>query len=201
MRVSSVEWLCFFIAVVQHGSSLLRTYTFRTRRIFFGTRLWPVQGGVLRLRTCGPREPRSTRSRSAFRNANLLATAMRAKFALDIQAGGLVPPAYPCVDHKELWRAAIPRSQPVGNGRSRNPAMVPGPGSASRSNCIMLRRSDAYRADEVHVRDGKTYATITDDRPDQPSRRPHVDVGAKIETPNNKLKWTEAIQQATASCS
>jgi hypothetical protein len=36
----------------------------------------------LRLRKCGPREPRSTRSRRVFRNAYLLATAMRAKFAL-----------------------------------------------------------------------------------------------------------------------
>src|SRR6266567_1183892 len=34
MRRSSLEWLCFFIAEVQRGSSLLRTYTFRTRRIF-----------------------------------------------------------------------------------------------------------------------------------------------------------------------
>jgi hypothetical protein len=31
--------LCFFIAVVQRGSSLPRTYTFPTRRIFFGTGL------------------------------------------------------------------------------------------------------------------------------------------------------------------
>jgi hypothetical protein len=152
MGRSSLEWLCFFIAVVQRGSSLLRTYAFRARRIFFGTGLWPVHRRVLRLRTCRPREPRSTRSRSVFRNANLLATAMRAKFALDIQAGGLVPPAYSCMDHKELWRAAIPRSWPVGNGRSRNSARVPNPDSAGRSNCILLRQTDAYWADKVRVR-------------------------------------------------
>jgi hypothetical protein len=35
MRRSSLEWLCFFIAVVQRGSSVLRTCTFRTRRIFW----------------------------------------------------------------------------------------------------------------------------------------------------------------------
>src|SRR6266478_3901877 len=63
---------------------LPRTYTFRSRRIFFGTGLRPVHRGVLRPRTCGPREPRSTRSRSVFRNAYLLATVMRAKFALGI---------------------------------------------------------------------------------------------------------------------
>jgi hypothetical protein len=49
--------------------------------------------------------------------------------------------------------------------------------------------ADAYWADEVHVRDGKTYATITDDRPDGPRGRPHVDVGTEIEIPNLKLKW------------
>jgi len=52
--------------------------------------------------------------------------------------------------------------------------------------------SDAYWADEIHVRDGKTYATITDDRPDEPRGRPHVDIGTEIEIPNNKLKWDRA---------
>lgn len=49
--------------------------------------------------------------------------------------------------------------------------------------------SDAYWADEIHFRDGKTYATITDDRPDGPLGRPHVDIGTEIEIPNQKLKW------------
>lgn len=49
--------------------------------------------------------------------------------------------------------------------------------------------ADAYFADEVHVRDGKTYATITDDRPDAPRGRPHVPVGTEIEVPAHKLKW------------
>jgi hypothetical protein len=49
--------------------------------------------------------------------------------------------------------------------------------------------ADAYWADEVHVRGGKTYATITDDRPDAPRMRPHFDVGTEIEIPDNKLKW------------
>jgi hypothetical protein len=49
--------------------------------------------------------------------------------------------------------------------------------------------SDAYWADEVHVRDGKTYATITDDRPDEPLMRPHIDVGTEIEIPPEKLKF------------
>jgi hypothetical protein len=52
--------------------------------------------------------------------------------------------------------------------------------------------ADAYYADEVHVRNGKTYAVITDDRPDEPRRRPHIDVGTEIEIPNNKLKWDKS---------
>ncbi len=46
--------------------------------------------------------------------------------------------------------------------------------------------SDAYWADEVHVRDGKTFAKITDDRDDGPLHRPHVDVGTEVEIPNHK---------------
>lgn len=49
--------------------------------------------------------------------------------------------------------------------------------------------ADAYWADDVHVRDGKTYATITDDRDDAPLGRPHVDNGTEIEIPNHKLKY------------
>ncbi len=49
--------------------------------------------------------------------------------------------------------------------------------------------SDAYWADEIHYRNGKTYAVITDDRPDAPRHRHHVDPGTEIEIPPNKLKW------------
>jgi hypothetical protein len=52
--------------------------------------------------------------------------------------------------------------------------------------------ADAYWADELHVRDGKTYAIITDDRPDAPRGRPHLDIGTEIEIPNNKLKWDKS---------
>lgn len=51
--------------------------------------------------------------------------------------------------------------------------------------------ADAYWADEIHVRDGKTYVTITDDRPDEPLGRPHIPVGTEIEVPNHKLKWDQ----------
>jgi hypothetical protein len=52
--------------------------------------------------------------------------------------------------------------------------------------------ADAYWADEVHVRDGKTYVVITDDRPDETLGRPHVALGTEIEVPNNKLKWDKS---------
>ena len=49
--------------------------------------------------------------------------------------------------------------------------------------------ADAYWADEIHVRNGKTYVRITDDRADEPLGRPHVENGTEVEIPNHKLKW------------
>jgi hypothetical protein len=49
--------------------------------------------------------------------------------------------------------------------------------------------ADAYWCDDVHVKDGKTFCIITDDRDDVPLHRPHVPVGTVIEVPNEKLKW------------
>jgi hypothetical protein len=59
-------------------------------------------------------------------------------------------------------------------------------------NASCCGEADAYWADEVHVRDGKTYAIITDERPDEPRGRAHIDIGTEIEIPNNKLKWDKA---------
>lgn len=55
-------------------------------------------------------------------------------------------------------------------------------------NVSCCGESDLYWADEVHVRDGKTFATITDDRDDGPLGRPHVPVGTEIEIPDHKQK-------------
>jgi hypothetical protein len=49
--------------------------------------------------------------------------------------------------------------------------------------------ADAYWADEVHVRDGKVFAKITDERDDAPLRRPHIPPGTEFEIPHEKLKW------------
>lgn len=58
---------------------------------------------------------------------------------------------------------------------------------APASSCC--GESDAYWADEIHVRNGKTYAVITDDRPDEPLKRPHIPIGTEVEIPDHKLKW------------
>src|SRR6266487_4208312 len=58
---------------------------------------------------------------------------------------------------------------------------------APESSCCSY--ADAYYADEVHFRNGKTYAVVTDDRPDEPLGRPHVPMGSEFEVPAEKLKW------------
>jgi hypothetical protein len=82
-----MEWLCFFIAVVRRGSSLAAHLQISNARDIFWHRSMTGSQRVSRLRTCAPREPRSTRSRSVFHNAYLPATAMRAKFALALPSG------------------------------------------------------------------------------------------------------------------
>jgi hypothetical protein len=50
--------------------------------------------------------------------------------------------------------------------------------------------ADAYWCDEmITVRDGKTFCRITDDRPDEPYRRPHRAIGSDYEVTPNKLKY------------
>jgi hypothetical protein len=47
--------------------------------------------------------------------------------------------------------------------------------------------SDAYWADVVHVEGGKTIATITDERDDDPLRRIHEEPGTRYIIPPNKI--------------
>jgi hypothetical protein len=49
--------------------------------------------------------------------------------------------------------------------------------------------ADAYWCDDIHVRGGRTFCKITDDRDDAPRQRPHREVGTEFEIPDNKLKW------------
>ena len=52
--------------------------------------------------------------------------------------------------------------------------------------------SDAYWCDDYYARAGKAYCKITDDRPDEPRRRPHIPLGTEIEIPPNKLKFDQS---------
>jgi hypothetical protein len=58
---------------------------------------------------------------------------------------------------------------------------------APASSCC--GEADAYWCDDIHVRDGKTFCAITDDRPDEPRFRPHIPLGREYEIPPEKLKW------------
>ena len=49
--------------------------------------------------------------------------------------------------------------------------------------------ADSYWADKINVRNGKTYVTVTDERPDAPLGRPHIPNGTEVEVPTEKLKW------------
>ncbi len=50
-------------------------------------------------------------------------------------------------------------------------------------------KADAYWCDKINVKDGKTFCTITDDRPNGPLHRMPVPVGTVIEIPDHKLTW------------
>ena len=52
--------------------------------------------------------------------------------------------------------------------------------------------ADAYWADSYEVKDGQYVAIITDDRPDAPLGREHVEVGTRILIPNEKLKYDQS---------
>lgn len=62
------------------------------------------------------------------------------------------------------------------------------PDNPSASCC---GKADAYWCDTINVKSGKTYCTITDDRPNEPLRRTPVPVGTVIEIPDRKLTWKD----------
>jgi hypothetical protein len=51
--------------------------------------------------------------------------------------------------------------------------------------------ADAYWCDDIHVRNGRTFCTITDDRDNIKLRRTPVPVGTEIQVPDNKLTWKD----------
>lgn len=52
--------------------------------------------------------------------------------------------------------------------------------------------ADAYWADSFETSGDQYIAIITDNRPDEPLKRRHIDIGTKIVIPNNKLKYDES---------
>jgi hypothetical protein len=72
---------------------------------------------------------------------------------------------------------------------------------APHSSCC--GQADGYWCDTIHVvternGDQRTTCTITNDRPDRPLMRPHVDIGTVVEIPNRKLKWDSGNPTAHA---
>lgn len=51
--------------------------------------------------------------------------------------------------------------------------------------------ADAYWCDDIHVRNGKTFCTVTDDRDNIQLKRTPVPIGTEIEIPDKKLTWKD----------
>ncbi len=49
--------------------------------------------------------------------------------------------------------------------------------------------ADGYYADKIEVVGDKVFAIITDTRPDEPLKRPHVPPGTRIQVPAHKYKF------------
>lgn len=58
-------------------------------------------------------------------------------------------------------------------------------------NVSCCGEADAYWCDDVHVKHGKTFCNITDDRDNEKLHRTPVPIGTEIEIPDRKLKWDE----------
>jgi hypothetical protein len=65
------------------------------------------------------------------------------------------------------------------------------PDSSTASCC---GEADAYWCDELETeydaeKKAHNYCRITDERPDEPRHRRHIDIGTRFEIPNEKMKW------------
>jgi hypothetical protein len=89
-----------------------------------------------------------------------------------------------------VWSHAYPRD--LGQWENTDPTIHEWYRNLTRPDvptALCCAESDAYYADVVHYRNGKTYAVVTDDRPDGPLGRPHIEPGTEFEVPPEKLKW------------
>lgn len=93
------------------------------------------------------------------------------------------------------WFIGSVHARDMGQWENSNPAIHEWYKKLTRPDApesICCTEEDAYWADEFHVRDGKLYVTITDDRPDAPLGRPHIPNGSEFEVPQEKLKYDQS---------
>ena len=92
-----------------------------------------------------------------------------------------------------IWTATLAHSRDQGQWENADPRisewyrtlMQP-----DNPNVPCCGEADAYWADEYHVNDkGELIVTITDTRPDEPLKRPHIPVGTKFIVPATKLTY------------
>lgn len=83
-------------------------------------------------------------------------------------------------EETKKWFRGLVQPDTIGRG---------GPASIGGVSCC--GESDAYYADETHVRDGKIFAVITDDRDDGPLNRAHEKIGTEYEVPPQKIVGQE----------
>jgi hypothetical protein len=93
-----------------------------------------------------------------------------------------------------LFLTAAARSRDLGQWENTDPKIrawyqaLMMPDNPTASCC---GEADAYWCDDIHVRNGRTFCTITDDRDNIKLRRTPVSVGTEIEIPDNKLTWKD----------
>jgi len=84
------------------------------------------------------------------------------------------------------------RTRTTGISRSRN--------QTRRNRCVAAKQTPTT-ADEIHFRNGKTYAVITDDRDDKPLRRPHMRTDGSLKCPTTNKVGPGQSNPDTAYCS
>jgi hypothetical protein len=91
-----------------------------------------------------------------------------------------------------IWSAIPAKAHDSGQWQNNEPAITEwykGLMQPDVPNSSCCGEADAYWCDDYYGRSGRAFCKITDDRSDEPRRRPHIDVGTEFEIPQNKLKF------------
>jgi len=89
-----------------------------------------------------------------------------------------------------LFFASLAHSRDLGQWEDHSPeirAWFQSLRQPDRPEMPCCGEADGYWCDNVHIRDHRTYCTITDDRDDEPLKRPHIPLGTEIMIPDHKL--------------